>query len=395
MAKKNEVAAADDNVVQMKAEEEQPLGFKPNVSIVNQMLEDPAFGARMLRIADIFANSTTAPAHVAGNPAIVITAADISRTTGLNLGFVMDNMFQPAKGARVGLMSELVLAGLLATNSIIGDPEWETVGDWSKVQGNWIVAKGKSGSDYNKPNYTPQDEEGVGIYLTLHWSDRDEPTKYGPIYLRDQQPRFSTLWATDPLQQMKYKVLRSVVRRNRPNLLNQMPVGEEAYEHQHHGPDNAKVVGSSPASRLDKLATRGKKKAEEEPKAIDYQEEQIIPLDTAEKEPVLERQVSGDVIPPQHDEPPQMEEMFFDDDEDDQNTLPTEIWLNPRQEAYKITGNKTFEGIFLMALKKANDVQETLLLQEKNRHHIELLPKETRNKIKLAMDTRAQELQEA
>ncbi len=268
-------------------------GLDPNQPFEMQLLTQPELWNRVDRYCTMVAGSNSAPKHVRGSPGTVLWALGLAFANRLSPMYVINCLFDPGNG-RLGMMAELVMAALHSRGAIKGDLIWEPVGDWSILKGKWIEKIGKSGGKYADPTYTANDEKGLGMRVTVHWSDRAEPTTYpltpegaepDAFWMSDMYPRFSTMWATNPQQQTMNVITRRLVRQFRPDVMHGMPVDEEAYDQQYVGPDKAKDI--SPGDRVQNMAEKhaGNKRTADKPKT---EEEAKVSVWLNEKETSFE-----------------------------------------------------------------------------------------------------------
>lgn len=400
----NPPPATNGGAVVNKEHGQNPLaeaGFDPSKPLIFQTMANPELRKTVQWICQSFADSPTSPPHVRGNPGIVLTALDMALATSLHPLYIMNCMFDRGNG-RLGMMAELVLAALRAKRLIKTDPVWEHIGDWdSQVQGKFAMVDGKKGK-YAKATYTRKDEEGLGVKVTIHWKDEPKPITYGPYWLADQHPRFSTMWATDARQQMHNKVLRKVTREVRPDLLNAMPVDEEA-DPQYYGPDNAKEL--NPKESLDGFAEQQAAKRGGRSKA------RTVEGSAAKAEPAPQERKRRQDPSPDDDGPPPG--LWPDDDPDGRGSAPCgpdqatpddeppaeeddgmcAIWLNPENPEYRIARGKFME-VFSEAMYRTTSIDAAMDLFNNNGPIIRSLPDGDRAKINKLLDERERVLKE-
>lgn len=368
-------------------------GFDKSQPLALQMLSNPDLRQTVQWLCETYAKSPTAPAHVKNSPGTVLWALDMSLSTNLHPGFIMNNMFDANGNGRLGMMSELVVAALKSKGAIKGDIKWEEHGDWDgKVQSKFKMVQSQKGKGkYAQATYTDADEKGLGLTMIVHWQDRPEPSSYGPYWMRDLHPRFSTQWATDPRQQAKNRITRKVQKEHRPDLMNGLPIGEEAHP-EYYGPDNAKVVGaSSPQGNLDDFAAKHGKKEPAKPAA----KKEPAKAKT-EPKPGQERTQTPSV----DDEPPWpsgdddgVSQPCAPDSEPDLNVEGVSIWLNKENTDYLVEAEKA-ESVFERALQKATSVDQVVALQNNNQELLKFLDEDARGRMNKLMDSRARILED-
>jgi hypothetical protein len=123
------------------------------------------------------------------------------------------------QGGALGYEAQLVSAVVTTLAPITGRPAYEYLGDWSKVLGKVEERKSdKSGGKYYAATYTQKDEEGLGVIVRATLIGEPEPREV-TVMMAQAYPRFSTQWATDPMQQIGYLAIRKWARRHTPDVL--------------------------------------------------------------------------------------------------------------------------------------------------------------------------------
>lgn len=122
---------------------------------------------------------------------------------------------------KVGFEGKLCQAIIENSGQVEGGVKYRTHGDWSKVQGKFKTIKSEKGN-YQAATYTDEDEVGLGVtaYVRVKGEAEDREFK---IDLREAQPRNSTLWATNPLQQLKYRAARGLGNSSMPGIFMGVP----------------------------------------------------------------------------------------------------------------------------------------------------------------------------
>lgn len=342
MTKTQQVALAKEPKKQMTLA---ASGFDPSKgSLTTQRLFDSGLNDRVCQLAKELASSPVAPKHAKNNMILMNWVIEMHLNTGVPPMALINGTFDPGGGI-LGMTAQLCLTLLQSTRSIKCEPKWELIGDWSKVRGKFIIKEGKSkeNKDYRFPekSYTAKDEEGLGVRLIIHWANQETPTTYPEAVDEDGKsdaywmlachPRNSPLWVTDPLQQMKYYVLRLVTRTARPAALNGMPVGDDDWVH-HRGPDNARPINAEPMTAEDAL----------DEMADDFDEAEAGNYD-------------GEIIDEYgevHNDPPPADDKVL-------------VWLNFENPSFPVDKDK-LENTIGVALSKAEDMTKLLALMNNN-----------------------------
>lgn len=170
-----------------------------------------AFGKMMAR------GAATIPRHLQGNE------ADCTAITLQAFGWRM-NPYAVAQKTHIsqsgalGYEAQLVNAVIQASGELQGDPDYEYIGDWSKVLGKVEERRSDKGGKYYVATYTKADEEGLGVIVKARLRGEAKHREL-TVMMSQAWPRFSTQWATDPKQQIAYLALRKFVRLHKPGVI--------------------------------------------------------------------------------------------------------------------------------------------------------------------------------
>lgn len=182
----------------------------------------PSF-ERIQSFASLMAKgAVSVPKHLRGN------MGDCTAITIQALGWRM-NPFAVAQkthlsqSGALGYEAQLISAVLVSTGAVKGEPDYEPIGDWSKVLGKVEERMGKArddgtpGGKYYVATYTKKDEEGLGVIVRATLANGQ--VRELPVMLSQAYPRFSTQWATDPYQQLCYLAVRKWGRLHSPGAI--------------------------------------------------------------------------------------------------------------------------------------------------------------------------------
>lgn len=170
-----------------------------------------AFAALMCK------GAVTVPQHLRGNPGdcMAVTLAALSRRMD---PFAFAQKTHITKSGALGYESQLIKSMILTSGKVEGVPEYEFLGDWSRILGKVEERQSDKGGKYYVATYTKKDEEGLGV--TIRWRLRGERApREMTVMLSQCYPRFSTQWATDPQQQICYVADRKFGRRYTPEVV--------------------------------------------------------------------------------------------------------------------------------------------------------------------------------
>lgn len=192
-----------------------------------RVLLDPRAFDRCEVMARMMSQATgITPAHLVNKTAACHVVINMALDWKLSPHFVARHTYQTPGGA-IGFEGALVQAILQQSGRLVGAPRFEYRGDWSKVQGKFIMATGAKGGQYPRATWTDQDAIGCGIRVVAQIKGEKEP-RYWPgendwFDLVQCQPRNSPLWSTDPRTQIRYLAIRRFANQAAPELLGGMP----------------------------------------------------------------------------------------------------------------------------------------------------------------------------
>lgn len=173
---------------------------------------------RIFKFAELMANgSVTIPKHLQKNVADCLAVTMQATQWGMNPFAVAQKTHVSQSGA-LGYEAQLVSAVVAECGPVEGLPEYEYIGDWTKVLGKVEERKSEKGGKYYVPTYSKKDEEGLGVRCKLRVKGEKEP-RVMEVFMSQCYPRFSTQWATDPKQQISYVAVRKWARQNTPGVI--------------------------------------------------------------------------------------------------------------------------------------------------------------------------------
>jgi len=208
------------------------------------------------KIADIMAGgSATIPKHLQGNRSDCFAIGLQSMQWGLNPFAVAQKTHITQSGA-LGYEAQLIAAVIIAKAPVTGRPEYEFIGDWSKVLGKVEEKRSDKGGKYYTAAYTKDDEQGLGCICRMTIIGEREPREL-TVMLSQCYPRFSTQWATDPQQQITYAAIRKWSRRYTPDVILGVYTPEEQEERGPRDMGHVDEVSQPPAENRT-AALRGK-----------------------------------------------------------------------------------------------------------------------------------------
>lgn len=212
----------------------------------------------MLRVADLMASSkVTIPVHLRGSPGDCMAVVMQAMQWGMNPFSIAQKTHLSQSGA-LGYEAQLINAVLVASGAVKDEPEFEFIGDWSKILGKVEERKSDKGGKYYVPTYTKTDEDGLGVICTV--TLRSGSKRSIQVMMSQCYPRFSTQWATDPQQQITYVAVRKLARRYAPGAILGVYTPEELEES--HSPREIDITPKSePATQKPDFCTDEKFRA--------------------------------------------------------------------------------------------------------------------------------------
>ena len=123
------------------------------------------------------------------------------------------------RSGQLGYDGQLIAAVVIARAPIRRRPDYEFIGDWSKVLGKVEErTSDKSQGKYYVATYTKADEAGLSVIVCAVFKGETEPRTV-QVMMAQAYPHFSTQWATDPQQQIGLLAIRKWARRHTPDVL--------------------------------------------------------------------------------------------------------------------------------------------------------------------------------
>jgi hypothetical protein len=181
------------------------------------------------------------PRHLIGKPEACFAIVGRSITWRLDPFAVACSTYQ-TPGGQIGFEGKLIHAIIENSGKLIGGIEYEHYGDWSKVQGRFVIKEsGKQDGDGKPRKYAaatwtdddaragkPADQttypfaQSCGVRIIAHIRGEKKP-RILDFDLIQAQPRNSTLWALDPRTQICYTAVRRFGSVAVPSLLMGVP----------------------------------------------------------------------------------------------------------------------------------------------------------------------------
>lgn len=172
--------------------------------------------SQLYNLAQVMAKGqSTVPRHLQGNAgdcmAVVMQAAQWRMNP-----FAVAQKTHLVNGT-LGYEAQLVNAVINTMAPTTGRLQYEWFGEWTNIIGKFVEKQGQKGT-YKAPGWTSKDEEGLGVRVWATLKGEDEP-RVLDILLTQAQTRNSTLWASDPKQQLAYLAIKRWARLYCPDVI--------------------------------------------------------------------------------------------------------------------------------------------------------------------------------
>ncbi|EME5788108.1 recombinase RecT, partial [Salmonella enterica] len=95
---------------------------------------------------------------------------------------------------------------------------FEWFGTWENIVGRFVEKTSTKGNKYIVPGWSLADEKGVGVRAYATLKGESEPREL-ILMLSQAQVRNSTLWASDPRQQLAYLAVKRWARLYCPDVI--------------------------------------------------------------------------------------------------------------------------------------------------------------------------------
>ena len=158
----------------------------------------------------------TIPQHLVGKPGDCLAVAMQAENWGMN-PFAVAQKTHLINGT-LGYEAQLVNAVITSMAPTTGRLNFEWFGPWEKIVGKFKTLTGKSGKPYQAPAWSQADEAGCGVRVWATLRGESEP-RVLELLLQQATVRNSTLWASDPKQQLAYLATKRWARLYTPDVI--------------------------------------------------------------------------------------------------------------------------------------------------------------------------------
>ncbi|WP_416413768.1 RecT family recombinase [Pantoea sp. App145] len=172
---------------------------------------------RLQSLSSVMANSGEfVPAHFRGKPDACMAVVMQAARWGLD-PFAVAQKTHIVSGT-LGYEAQLVNAVINTMAPTKDRLHYEWFGPWENIVGKFIEKTSSKGNKYIAPDWDLKDEAGVGIRVWATLKGEGEPREL-TILLSQAQVRNSTLWASDPRQQLAYLATKRWARLYCPDVI--------------------------------------------------------------------------------------------------------------------------------------------------------------------------------
>ncbi|WP_257284882.1 RecT family recombinase [Endozoicomonas sp. SESOKO1] len=173
---------------------------------------------RIEKFAGLMASArVTIPVELQNKPGDCLALCLQAQAWGMN-PYAVAQKAHVIKG-KLGYEAQLVNAVITRHAPIQGRLSFAWSKGWERILGKFKKQPGKNGgADYAVPNWAEKDEVGLWCEVSATLVDENAP-RVLRLDLCQAHPRQSTLWATDPKQQLAYTVVKRWARLHCPDVI--------------------------------------------------------------------------------------------------------------------------------------------------------------------------------
>ncbi|MCW9614571.1 RecT family recombinase [Klebsiella michiganensis] len=206
---------------------------------------------RLLKISEVMANSGNfVPEHYRGKPDACMAVVMQAARWNMDPFAVAQKTFIVGNSGVLGYEAQLVNAVINTMAPTKDRIHFEWFGAWENIVGRFVKKTSGKGNDYIAPGWDLKDEAGVGVRAWSTLKGEDESREL-VLMLSQAQVRNSTLWASDPRQQLAYLAVKRWARLYCPDVILGVYTADEIDERQE------KVINPSSVERvtIDEIAS--------------------------------------------------------------------------------------------------------------------------------------------
>ncbi|ECO4847857.1 recombinase RecT [Salmonella enterica] len=187
---------------------------------------------RLRTLSEVMANSGNfVPAHFRGKPDSCMAVVMQAARWGMDPFAVAQKTFIVGDSGVLGYEAQLVNAVVNSMSPTKDRINFEWFGAWENIVGRFVEKTSSKGNKYIAPGWSLNDEKGVGVRAYATLKGESEPREL-ILMLSQAQVRNSTLWASDPRQQLAYLAVKRWARLYCPDVILGVYTPDELEERQ-------------------------------------------------------------------------------------------------------------------------------------------------------------------
>ena len=204
---------------------------------------------RLRTLSAVMANSGAfVPDHFRGKPDACMAVVMQAARWGMD-PFAVAQKTHIVSGT-LGYEAQLINAVITNMSPTKDRLHYDWFGPWEKIIGRFVEKTNGQGKKYIAPGWDLKDEAGVGVRVWATMKGEDEPREL-VIMLSQAQVRNSTLWASDPRQQLAYLAIKRWARLYCPDVILGVYSADEVEEREE------KVINPASAQRVSLAEIKG------------------------------------------------------------------------------------------------------------------------------------------
>lgn len=199
---------------------------------------------RLRTLSTVMANSGAfVPEHFRGKPDACMAVVMQAARWGMDPFAVAQKTFIVGNSGVLGYEAQLVNAVVTNMSPTKDRLHFDWFGAWENIIGRFVEKTNGQGKKYIAPGWDMKDEAGVGVRVWATMKGEDEPREL-VLMLSQAQVRNSTLWASDPRQQLAYLGVKRWARLHCPDVILGVYTPDEIEERQE------KEINPAPQQRI-------------------------------------------------------------------------------------------------------------------------------------------------
>ncbi|EXE11932.1 recT family protein [Acinetobacter sp. 983759] len=199
----------------------------PGNAQTSALVLDPQAMQNMVAFADFMCKAViTVPKHLQGNSGDCLAVTMQAMQWGMN-PFAVAQKTHLVSG-NLGYEAQLVNAVIISRAPIVGRPDYEWYGDWSKVVGKTCKA------------------HDIGVRVSVVLKGEDRPRILDVSFAQVGDVRNSPNWANDPRQQIAYLAIKKMARLHFPDVILGGYTDDELADHASFTSAERTVTSSDP-----------------------------------------------------------------------------------------------------------------------------------------------------